>query len=146
VATCIPKDDEMKRRVTLHKKNRPSSWRTIEAGEDILKALKNIKSNFKVVIIDCLTLLVSGLLMQGLKEKKIKKKMEEITAFVSKALYVTIMVSNEVGSGVVPENKLAREFRDSAGAANQVIAKEADEAYFVVSGIPVKVKGENENG
>lgn len=140
LATCIPQDNEMKRRVALHKKNRPPSWKTIEAKPDILKELKGIKPIFRVVIIDCLTLFVSGLIMRGVKESRIKKKVEEITKIISQAFYAAIVVSNEVGAGVVPENKLAREFRDSAGTANQSIARRADEVYFVVSGIPVKIK------
>ncbi len=140
MATCIPEDEEMKRRVALHKKKRPFSWKTIEVKADILKELKKIKSSFKVVIIDCLTLFVSGLLMQGLNESQIKKKIEEIARFISHALYTTIVVSNEVGSGVVPENRLAREFRDLAGLTNQIVARKADEVYLVVSGIPLKIK------
>ncbi len=140
LATCIPKDSEMKRRVLSHKKNRPSRWKTIEAGEDILKALKSIKADFKVVVIDCLTLFVSDLLTRGESEKEIKKKVLDAVEFMSKAPYTSIVVSNEVGAGIVPENRLAREFRDLAGIANQIVAKEANEAYFVVAGIPMKIK------
>ncbi len=140
VATCVPEDDEMKRRVALHKKNRPSSWRTIEAGWDLLKGLRTIGPEIEVTIIDCLTLFISGLLMRGQKANEIKRQVKAVARFLSKAPYTTIMVSNEVGAGIVPDNRLSREFRDAAGIANQFIAKAADEVYFVVSGIPVKIK------
>ncbi len=140
IATCIPEDEEMKKRVKLHQKERPSSWKTIEGEIDILKALQNTKIDSKVVVIDCLTLFISGLLLKGFKEGEIKKKTEEIVKFISGASSTTIIVSNEVGSGIVPENKLARQFRDLVGVANQMMARGADEVYFMVSGIPVKIK------
>ena len=140
VATCVPEDNEMKKRIMLHKENRPSCWKTVEAKVDILKELKKIKTNFKVVIIDCLTLFVSNLLINSEGEKGVKKKVADLIEFVSRAPYTTIIVSGEVGAGVVPENKLAREFRDLAGIANQIVAKYANEVYFVVAGIPVKIK------
>lgn len=140
IATCIPEDEEMKRRVKLHQKERPSSWKTIEGKIDILKALQNTKINSKVVVIDCLTLFISGLLLKRFTEEEIKKKTEEIVKFISGISSTTIIVSNEVGSGIVPENKLARQFRDLVGVANQIMARGADEAYFMVSGIPMKIK------
>lgn len=140
VATCIAKDNEMKRRIALHRKNRPSSWITVEGGNETLKELKKIKPPFKVVILDCLTLFVSGLMIKGFTEGSIKKKLTELTRFLSEAPWTAIVVSNEVGAGVVPKDKLVREFRDFSGFANQLIAQYASEAYLVVAGIPVKVK------
>ena len=143
VATCVPEDNEMKKRIILHKRNRPTYWKTIETKIDILKGLKDIKTDFEAVIIDCLTLFVSSLLMNSEGEKGVKKKMADLIEFVSSAPYTTIIVSGEVGAGIAPENKLAREFRDLAGIANQIAAKYADEVYFVVAGIPVKIKSED---
>ncbi len=140
VATCVPEDNEMKKRIMLHKENRPAYWKTIETKSDILKELKKIKTNFKAVIIDCLTLFVSRLLINSEGENGVKKKVADLIEFVSKAPYTTIIVSGEVGAGIVPENKLAREFRDLAGSANQIVAKYANEVYLVVAGIPVKIK------
>lgn len=140
LATCVPRDDEMKRRVLLHKKNRPHCWKTIEIKQDLLKALKDIKKDFKVVIIDCLTLFVSGLLIKGEGERVIRKKLTGVLDFISKAPFTSIIVSNEVGAGVVPENKLARDFIDLSGISNQISAKYANEAYLVVAGIPMKIK------
>ena len=140
LATCIPRDEEMKSRVLLHKKNRPACWRTIEAEEDMVKILRNLNKNYKAVIIDCLTLFVSNLLIRGEGEKSIRKRVVDVVEFIVKAPYTTIVVSGEVGGGIVPDNKLAREFRDLAGIANQIVAKKANEAYFVVAGLPLKIK------
>lgn len=140
VATCIPFDDEMTSRVLLHKKSRPPCWKTIEVKGDLSKELKGIKTDFKVVIIDCLTLFVSRLLINGEKEEAIKKKVTAAVKFISKTPYTAVIVSNEVGGGVVPENKIAREFRDLAGIANQIVAKRANEVYLVVAGVPMRMK------
>ena len=142
LATCKPEDTEMKERVRLHKKNRPCSWKTIEEDGNIASVLQKINSNYKVVIIDCLTLFISNLLLEGRKDKEIDNKIKKIGKIITKAPYTTIIVSNEVGSGIVPENKIARRFRDIAGIANQTIAKYADTVYFVVSGIALQMKGD----
>jgi adenosylcobinamide kinase/adenosylcobinamide-phosphate guanylyltransferase len=146
IATCVPEDGETKRRVKLHKRNRPFSWKTVEGEIDILKSLQKIKKDSKgVIIIDCLTLFISGLLLKGFKEREIKKKTKEIVEVISGMSPTTIVVSNEVGSGIVPENKLARQFRDLVGIANQMLSRGADEVYFMVAGIPIKIKDPEEN-
>lgn len=140
VATCVPEDDEMRRRIRAHKKGRPSSWQTIEVKDDVVKGIKRMKGKIKVIIIDCLTLFISNLLMKGFVEAEIRKRIFDTVKFIQKAPYTIIIVSNEVGSGIVPGNKLAREFRDLVGIANQIVAKRSDEAYFVVAGMPVRIK------
>lgn len=146
IATCVPEDGETKRRVKLHKRNRPFSWKTVEGEIDILKSLQKIrKTSQGVIIIDCLTLFISGLLLKGLKEGEIKKKTKEIVKIISGMSHTIIIVSNEVGSGIVPENKLARQFRDLVGIANQIMSRGADEVYFMVAGIPIKIKTPEEN-
>ena len=137
LATCFPHDDEMKRRVGEHKKNRPEDWKTIEEEKDILPILKGCKSD--VIIIDCLTLLVSNLLLAG---DDVEGAIKEVAEFLKEAKWTAIIVSNEVGCGIVPENELARKFRDIAGWANKLLARYADEVYFMVSGIPMKIKEE----
>lgn len=144
IATCIPKDAEMKRRVVLHRRSRPSSWRTIEAADGLASALrKEVKSDI-VIIVDCLTLFVSLLMMKGIKEDKIKEEVGKIVKIVKAAKATTIIVSNEVGCGLVPENKLGRNFRDIAGICNQIVAAGADEVNCMVCGIPIKIKGEKQ--
>jgi adenosylcobinamide kinase/adenosylcobinamide-phosphate guanylyltransferase len=141
IATCIPKDREMRERVELHRKSRPSSWRTIEPAHDLPAVVRREARLPVVVIIDCLTLFVSGLLMRRLKEAEIKCAVSAITESAVKGRATVIIVSNEVGCGLVPENKLGRSFRDIAGSCNQLVAKKADRVIYMVSGIPLKIKG-----
>ena len=138
IATCKPLDEEMKERIKLHKEVRPKNWQTFEESEDVALLLKKIDNEFDVIIIDCLTILISNLLLKGLKEKDIQEKIKRIM----KSKANIIIVSNEVGLGIVPGNKLARDFRDIAGKINQMVAKEAKEVFFMVSGLPLKIKGD----
>ena len=140
IPTCQPFDAEMKKRIALHKKTRPANWVTLENSGDMNLLLKQIDPKIKVVIIDCLTLLVSNLMFKKLSEKEITTRIKEILKTITKAKYKTIIVSNEVGLGIVPVNKLAREFRDIAGRINQLTASEADEVFFLVSGLNWRIK------
>jgi len=142
VATCVPQDKEMKRRVALHRQSRPKNWKTIEEPLELSSTLKAISpKKTTVVIIDCLTLLLSNLMIAGTTERKILREMEKIVKEIKRYEFSTIIVSNEVGSGIVPENKLARDFRDIAGKINQFMARQSDEAYAMISGFPIKLKG-----
>lgn len=140
VATCVPQDKEMKKRIALHRKARPCHWKVIEEPRAIRSILPGLKRRFDVVIIDCLGLLISNFLSGGLKEVAIEKEIASIANCLLKAKFTSIVVSNEVGGGVVPENALARKFRDLNGLANQIMAKKADSVVFMQSGIPVKIK------
>lgn len=140
IATCLPKDLEMKKRIAIHKKTRPSYWRVFENPKDIPSLLKQIGSKFEVIIIDCLTLLVSNFLLKGHNENSIKDAIDKILKSLKKNKGESIIVSNEVGLGIVPENKLARDFRDITGRINQIVATKADEIFFLVSGIPWRIK------
>lgn len=141
IATCVPQDDEMRRRVALHKRSRPKTWKVIEEGKNITPALKKLKGKFDAVIIDCLGLLISNLLEEGLSQKNILSRIKSITQSLSKLKTTSIVVSNEVGGGIVPDNPLARNFRDIVGLANQSMAADADIVYTMQAGIPVKIKG-----
>jgi adenosylcobinamide kinase/adenosylcobinamide-phosphate guanylyltransferase len=92
------------------------------------------------VIIDCLTLYVSNLICGGKTEKYITKNVQNLLSSLKDIDYLVIFVSNEVGSGIVPLNKLARDFRDIAGKVNQLVAQQSDEAYYMVSGLKIKLK------
>lgn len=140
LATAEALDNEMKARIERHKKERPSSWETIEETKDILQTLKNLRSKCDVVILDCVTLWLSNLLHKGHDEPEILKITEELLSVVKKNDYLLVAVSNEVGLGIVPDNELARRFRDIAGRVNQEIASAADEVYFLLSGIPKRIK------
>ncbi len=145
LATGIAKDEEMKKRIEEHKKSRPDRWRTIEETKNISSILLDIQPPCELVIIDCLTFFVSNLLLEGVNEETILQEIRKIVDIVLQVDYTTIVVSNEVGGGVVPDNQLARRFRDIIGLTNQIMAKSAHEVYLIVSGIPVKLK-ENFDG
>jgi len=140
IATCLPLDEEMKERVSLHKKTRPASWKTFEETLDITPLLKQIGFEFDVIIIDCLTIWVSNLLLKGFEKKAIENKVDEMMDTLRGIKGNPIIVSNEVGLGIVPENKLARDFRDVAGRANQIVADKSKEVFFMAAGLPLQIK------
>lgn len=145
IATATSLDKEMKERIRLHKRLRPRHWKLIEEGEDVNSILLRLSSKYEIVLIDCLGLLISNLLAINLKEKEIQKRIKRLINTILKTNLVTILVSNEVGSGIVPENPLARRFRDLLGLSNQVMTKKADEIIFMQSGIPIKIKSKIKN-
>ncbi len=145
LATGIAKDEEMKKRIEEHKKSRPDRWKTIEETKNISSILLDIQPPCELVIIDCLTFFVSNLLLEGVNEETILQEIKKIVDIMLQVDYTTIVVSNEVGGGVVPGNELGRRFRDIIGLTNQIMAKSAHEVYLIVSGIPVKLK-ENSDG
>jgi len=140
IATCVPYDDEMQTRVMLHKKERSSEWATFEEPKELAILLKNINNQFETVIIDCITLFVTNLIMDNLDDNVINDRITQMMLALKDVNYDTYIVSNEVGLGIVPDNALARRFRDIAGKVNQLIASHADNVFFMVSGIPMKVK------
>jgi len=140
VATGQARDCEMKKRILLHKLTRPSNFKTFEEALNLSGLLKKISSGFDVIIIDCLTLFVSNLMLKRFKEKEILEEIDKILAILKKTNTKAIIVSNEVGLGIVPQTKLGRNFRDIAGKVNQAVAKKADNVFFMVSGLPWRVK------
>ena len=141
IATCHRrKDKEMEKRIRLHQKARPLHWKTYEETKDLASLFMEIGDLFDCIIIDCLTLLVSNLTLDGNSEAKIVKKIEALLATLRKKKAKVIMVSNEVGLGIVPNNKLARDFRDIAGKVNQIVAGHATEVFFMAAGLPLKIK------
>jgi len=140
IATCQPLDAEMKKRIDRHKKSRPSCWQTFEEPKDAASLLKMIGAKFDTIIIDCLTLMICNLMMDKQNEGAIEKKFKDMLNALDKIKAQVIIVSNEVGLGIVPDNKLGRGFRDIAGRINQIVASKADNVFFLVSGIPWKIK------
>ncbi|MEW6095661.1 MAG: bifunctional adenosylcobinamide kinase/adenosylcobinamide-phosphate guanylyltransferase [bacterium] len=139
IATCIPLDEEMKVRIQEHKNQRPKQWQTIEEPKDIIPLLE--ESAKEVILIDCLNMLISNLLLDELTQEEILKKISSLAEAINKKKDVCIIiVSNEVGSCLVPTNKLARQFTDILGKANQIIATQVKEVYLLVAGVPVKIK------
>jgi adenosylcobinamide kinase/adenosylcobinamide-phosphate guanylyltransferase len=142
VATAEVKDEEMAERVQKHKTSRPPSWQVLEAPSSVGRRIGQEKG-FDVVIIDCLSLLVSNLLIKGERagaEERVSKEIQEIKACIESLDATFIIVSNEVGMSLVPSNKLGRVYRDLLGWANQVIANFAQEVYLTVSGLHLRLK------
>jgi len=146
VATGEALDEEMKARISQHQKARPKSWRTLEAAINTGKQIEKRIGDAEVVIIDCLTLLVSNVLGDEpdyeRAEEQLTTEISELVACMNKLNANFVIVSNEVGMGLVPETKLGRTYRDLLGKANQLVASHADEVYFMAAGIPAKVKGD----
>lgn len=142
MATCVPFDEEMKQRVARHQKDRGKSWMTLEVPIDLPEAIIKNGTQGKVILVDCLTLWISNLLMreQEVSESEMNKSVNKLTRALELVQCPVILVSNEVGTGIVPENKIARQFRDIIGMANQKIASCADEVIWMVAGIPVTIK------
>ena len=136
-------DGEMLERIEKHKKNRPAEWKTVEAPLGLDKAVSNLNENLDVVLIDCITIYVTNMLLGSQKEEgdeHIINAINKLCSVCKNAPFNVIMVTNEVGYGVVPDNALSRRFRDIAGYANQIIASEADNVYLVTAGIENKIK------
>lgn len=139
IATARAGDAEMAERILLHKRSRPKEWITIENPVDVPSAIAHCGCD--VVIIDCLTLLLSNLMLEDMnKMDPILGRIKELAESTRSFDGTVIVVSNEVGMGIVPENEMARKFRDLAGRANQIMAGAADEVYVCFSGIPVRIK------
>lgn len=139
-ATCQGLDSEMRQRISRHKSDRPKNWKTFENYADLPGLIRKNGDGFDVMIIDCLTLWVSGLMMKRKSPDYIEKEALKVMAALRAARCKGIIVSNEVGLGIVPKNKLARSFRDTAGRINQLVAERSDEVFFMVSGLEMKVK------
>jgi adenosylcobinamide kinase/adenosylcobinamide-phosphate guanylyltransferase len=140
IATCQPADDEMRARVRRHQEERPSTWITLEPGSNILPAVQEQGPGSDGILLDCLTLYVSGLLMSGSGEEEVRQKVDDLCSALRQVGRPAAIVTNEVGWGVVPETPLGRLFRDAAGRANQVVARHAQEVVLMVSGLPMMVK------
>jgi adenosylcobinamide kinase/adenosylcobinamide-phosphate guanylyltransferase len=140
IATAEALDEEMQQRIENHKLQRGNEWVTYEEPLKIADVINRIKGKYSAIIIDCLTLWLSNLIHSKLDTNKEIENLINALNIKNPASRIYI-VSNEVGMGIVPDNKLARIYRDSAGSLNQKIAEIADEVYLLVSGIPLKLKG-----
>ena len=141
IATATALDDEMKERIRLHKISRPKSWDLIEEPLNLSKVLLKFKPAYDTVLIDCVGLWISNLLMANMKDRVIEKRVKELTDSILKAeADLVIIVSNEVGAGLVPADPVSRRFRDLVGLANQTMAAGADEVIMMQAGIPVRIK------
>ena len=146
IATAAAGDDEMRARITAHRARRPAGWKTVELDSGLSAEIESAVSGGGTVLVDCLTVYLSNrMLEQEFTDSRsgfalIEREVEELADTCACAIGSVIVVSNEVGMGIVPDNPLARAFRDIAGRANQRMASSADAVYLCVAGIPVKVK------
>ena len=136
LATAEPRDEEMRARIAAHRARRGTSWTTIEEPLELVNIL--LAETPRPVLIDCLTLWLSNLM--GAK-RDIGFEIERLFAALSKVQTSVVLVANEVGLGIVPDNALAREFRDHAGRLNQGVAKLAQRVVFMAAGLPLVLKG-----
>ncbi len=162
IATAEARDEEMRQRVQKHRQDRPSEWITLEAPREVGRALRELGAPagavgvagavsaggaagvVGAVVVDCLTLLVSNLLLgepDGAKaEKAVLEEVGQLLSAARAAPVPVFLVSNEVGQGVVPPSRLGRVFRDIAGRAHQLVASEADEVVFLTAGLAQRLK------
>ncbi len=147
LATAQALDEEMRQRIQKHRLERSAAWETLEIPCDIAAHVPQIKTD--VIILDCVTLLVSNLLMQFVKDDLVDEKpftlavqneMEELFVAIQKQNQEWFIISNEVGLGLVPPYQMGRVYRDALGWANQRLARDADRVLFMVAGIPMIVK------
>jgi len=151
VATAEAGDEEMRRRIEEHRRARPSDWSTLEVTTHVGSQISQKLGRARVVIIDCITLLVNNLFSQysdqtdqpidaSLIEPKLMAEINELIECMNQTNASFIMVTNEVGTGLVPPNQVGRLYRDLLGKANQMLAQVADEVYLMVAGLPVPIK------
>ncbi len=149
IATAAACDDEMRERIEHHKSARPPEWQTLEAPMNIAAALESKVSKFwnGVILLDCITLLISNILLSLPEDssfedamQKVKNEIESLIEAQKKIGGEWIVVSNEVGLGLVPPYPLGRMYRDALGRANQMLARASNKVVFMVAGIPMNVK------
>ncbi|MBX4888945.1 MULTISPECIES: bifunctional adenosylcobinamide kinase/adenosylcobinamide-phosphate guanylyltransferase [Rhizobium] len=138
IATGRAWDDEMQARIDQHKDDRGPSWITHEEPLALAERLAAIDGEGRAILVDCLTLWLTNLMMDG---RDIAVQAAALAAWLPQAKAQLVIVSNEVGLGIVPENRMARDFRDHAGRLHQMIAAKAVEVYFIAAGLPLKMKG-----
>jgi len=168
IATAQIWDGEMAIRVKKHQEQRPSSWRLIEEPLNIQETLTQLKDEDGVILLDCVTLWLTNMLLAGQAEQsdladqaspsasqdhshiykhiepKILATVKDVARLAQEIRPKVIFVSNEVGQGIVPENPLARAYRDLAGRSNQLLARCADHVYMVIAGLPIDLKSSGE--
>lgn len=140
IATAQAHDDEMRQRIALHQSRRGDNWRTVESPLELSLELSRLLPEGLPVLVDCLTLWLSNIM---LADRDIEAEVDNLSNCVGEVPATLVLVSNETGLGIVPDNALARRFRDASGLMNQKIAAAADNVLFVAAGLPLVMKGRN---
>lgn len=137
VATAQAGDAEMAERILRHQSDRGARWKTLEAPLELADAVTQTSSPDQIAVVDCLTLWLSNLIHAG---RDIEKESDTLLRALSHSPARIILISNETGLGIVPDNALARLFRDHAGRLHQKIAAQADQVFFIAAGLPLQMK------
>lgn len=141
VATAQPLDEEMRARIAAHRAERADDFATVEAPLDLPGALRSLAADPPaVVVVDCLTLWLSNLLLRGDGPEAIGREVERLAAALAACPFHAVLVTNEVGMGVVPESALGRAFRDVAGRAHQALAQRADRIFLAALGCILRLR------
>jgi adenosylcobinamide kinase/adenosylcobinamide-phosphate guanylyltransferase len=137
VATATPGDEEMQARIAHHRRRRGEGWTTVEEPLALVEALAREATTGRVVLVDCLTLWLSNLMFA---ERDPEVEARRLARFLGVAKYPIVLVSNEVGLGLVPETPLGRNFRDAQGRLNQIVAATVPDVVFIAAGLPLWLK------
>ena len=140
VATCQPQDAEMHARVERHRQERDATWETIEEPLEIAAIVHQHSGPQTVILVDCLTLWLTNMIVQDADDATISQRIATLEDALSNARGTVLLVANDVGMGIVPDNAMSRRFRDWAGSLNQQMARCAREVILTVAGIPVPIK------
>jgi adenosylcobinamide kinase/adenosylcobinamide-phosphate guanylyltransferase len=151
VATATAGDEDMRQRTEKHKKDRPANWRTLEVVTNIGMQIEANASDAQLIVIDCITMLVNNIFSRydekhfdtiddSVLEKEVVAEIKQLQMCMKKVSASFLIVSNEVGMGLVPDTRMGRLYRDFLGRANQMLAQDSDEVYLLVAGIPLRVK------
>jgi len=140
IATAQAFDDEMRDKIARHKTQRGENWRTIEEPFELARRLAEENAENRFILVDCLTLWLSNLVLNEIDTNDATDRLYDC---LEKTKGEIVIVSNEVGLGIVPDNKLSRQFRDTQGSANQRLARTAHKVVLVTAGLPLVLKGEN---
>lgn len=140
VATALRSDAEMRRKIAVHRRERPRAWKTVEARKNLDTVILREGASADVLLVDCLTTYCGGLLTPRGVSPDARAHLASIVEAIQKTRASVFLVSNEVGSGVVPAFKSGRLYRDLLGELNQQVARVADEVVLLVAGIPMTLK------
>lgn len=140
IATCVPQDPEMQQRVEQHQLERGPEWQTVEAPVAITNTIAEYEQKTQLMVVDCLTLWMSNIMLSHQKDDEIHYAIDALCRKIEQLTIPIIIVSNEVGAGIVPENDLARRYRDLVGRVNQRVAAACQQVIWMIAGIPVSIK------
>lgn len=140
IATCVAQDKEMQQRVERHQLERGPHWQTVEAPEAVTDTIAKHEHNTHLIVVDCLTLWMSNIMLSHQTDDEIHRAIDALCQRIQNLTIPIILVSNEVGNGIVPENALARRYRDLVGRTNQKVAAACQQVMWMVAGIPVSIK------